>query len=183
MKINTTILETPRLKLLALTPELYVEVVDNYTDDELMAFLGYTTIEQVVLERERRAQGASSFTSSFLYFLLVDKATGKTIGSAGYYRVYPNHNRGEIGYILTDETFRNKGLIKEALPLIIAYGFEQMNLHRIEAFVGPENAISLKIMDNFGFTKEGHLREHYFTNNRHEDSVVFSLLKSEWKKL
>jgi len=183
MIVPTIILKTQRLLLKAVTPNIYTGVIDTYTDEQLMDFFGFTTADQLYKERQRRAQGASSYTSTFLFFIIVDIASNKTIGSAGYYRHYPNHNRGEIGYILTDETFRNRGLIKEALPVIINYGFNEMNLHRIEAFVAPDNLPSLRIMELFGFTKEGHLRQHYFTNGKHDDSVVFSLLRSEWKSL
>lgn len=172
-------IETPRLLLKKISPVEYAYVLDNYTDEQLTDFFDYTP-ELVARERDRRQQGISSFNSTLLYFMLVDKASGKTIGSAGYYRYYPAHARAEIGYILTDESYRQKGLVKEALPYIINYGFNTLNLHRIEAIVAPGNVPSLRIMELFGFTKEGLLRQHYFFNGKHDDSVIFSLLKSEW---
>ena len=55
-----------------------------------------------------------------------------------------------------------------------------MGLNRIEAFVGPGNDPSLRIMERLGFSKEGLLREHYHKNNHTEDSVAYSLLKREY---
>jgi ribosomal-protein-alanine N-acetyltransferase len=49
----------------------------------------------------------------------------------------------------------------EAVSSIIDYGFNKLNLHRIEALVGSNNIPSLKIMENHNFTKEGLLRQHY----------------------
>ncbi|MND70827.1 putative ribosomal N-acetyltransferase YdaF [compost metagenome] len=71
----------------------------------------------------------------------------------------------------------------EALKPIIQYGFETMKLNRIEAFLSPDNIPSLKLVQKFGFTKEGHLREHYNKDNKLEDSAVYSLLKSEYKAI
>jgi ribosomal-protein-alanine N-acetyltransferase len=180
MSFQFEIIETPRLLLKKISPPEYIYIMDNYTDEELMEFLDFTP-ELVARDRERRAQGVSSFLCSFIYFVIVDKETGKTIGSCGYYRYYPQHFRGEVGYILTDESYRQRGLIKEVMPYVLAYGFNEMNLTRIEAIVGPNNVPSLRIMELFGFTREGLMREHYHINEKNEDSVIFSLLKSEYK--
>lgn len=176
-------IETPRLLLRPLTPAIYCQVIDNYTEAEQMAFFGFTKPEELEAERKRRQQGASAFVASFLYFHILDKETQKVIGSAGYYRYYPNHHRGEIGYVINEERYRQRGLIKEALPYIIKFGFETMGLHRIEAMVEPSNTPSLRIMELFGFTREGQLREHYLYNGVYQDSLVFSLLRKEWQPL
>lgn len=67
----------------------------------------------------------------------------------------------------------------EAISAIIDYGFVQMNLHRIEAFIGPNNEASLSLVKKYLFIQEGHLREHYCKNGKMEDSLVFSILKHE----
>lgn len=69
----------------------------------------------------------------------------------------------------------------EALRAVLKYGFETMNLHRVEALIGRENAASLKLVDNFNFKQEGVLREHYVVNGIPEDSLAFSLLVHEFK--
>jgi RimJ/RimL family protein N-acetyltransferase len=55
-----------------------------------------------------------------------------------------------------------------------------MKLHRVEAFIGPNNQPSLKLVENAGFKKEGNLREHYLKDGEWQDSGVFSLLKREY---
>jgi len=73
--------------------------------------------------------------------------------------------------------------MSEAVSTILDYGFEQMNLHRVEALIGKDNMASLSLVKKFGFTQEGILREHYFTNNTMEDSVIFGLLRHEYRLL
>ena len=69
--------------------------------------------------------------------------------------------------------------MNEAFEKIIEYRFAKMNLIRIEAFMGPDNVPSLKMVQKFGFTKKCQLREHYFKNNAIKDSIVFSLLRKD----
>ena len=72
--------------------------------------------------------------------------------------------------------------MREALPEVLKYGFNTMNLHRIEALIAPGNIPSLKLLQRTGFTREGLLREHYMKGGRLEDSVIFSLLRPEYEK-
>jgi [ribosomal protein S5]-alanine N-acetyltransferase len=179
-KHNFHHIETPRLRLRSVNDEEYVYVLKTYSDEDLAAFFNLNSAEEISKERERAVKGLSTFNKSLLLFYLIDKTTDKTIGWCGYHTWYTQHNRAEIGYVMSDENARNKGLMSEALSAILHYGFNDMNLHRVEAFVGKENVASLKLMNTFGFKQEGVLREHYFTNNRHEDSLVFGLLKHEF---
>lgn len=182
MDIQFEILETPRLLLRTLTPDIYIKVLEELSDEQLMDFTGYTRPEDIAKERARQNGGLSSYAMTFLYWHALDKETQKVIGSIGYYRVFPEHERGEIGYNIYDEANRRKGYMKELMPIVLAYGFETMKLHRIEAMISLDNEASIGLIEKFGFVEEGLLREHYYKDGKHEDSVVFSLLKSEWIK-
>jgi ribosomal-protein-alanine N-acetyltransferase len=114
---------------------------------------------------------------------MIDKATSKPVGKCGFHSWYPDHRRAEIGYGFTDENYKGKGLMTEALKEMIKYGFEKMELNRVEAFVGPNNPASLKLIRSLGFTEEGQLREHYYKHPRLEDSICFSLLKKEYEEI
>jgi [ribosomal protein S5]-alanine N-acetyltransferase len=178
--MNFTTIATKRLLLREMTPEVYRYVFNNYPDEELKYFFGLRNDEELGQKKQTWQNGLTMFNKSFLYFQLLKKDSGENIGWCGFHTWYVQHYRAEIGYTLTNETERRNGFMKEALPEIIRYGFEQMKLHRIEAFIGPGNAPSLKLVQNAGFVHEGHLREHYFKDGKIEDSVVFSLLKKEF---
>ena len=68
----------------------------------------------------------------------------------------------------------------EAIDPIIGYGFNTLNLNRIEAYVGPDNLASLSILKKQNFKNEGLLKSHYFKNGIAEDSLVFALLREDW---
>lgn len=174
------IIETPRLKLRKLNQEVFDFVFNNYTTEELRRFLALKLSEECELEKEKYRQGFSTFNKTFLYFQLIEKQSDKIIGWCGYHTWYTSHDRAEIGYILFEDKVKGKGYMTEVMTPILAYGFGEMNLHRVEAFVGKENLPSLKLMSNFGFKQEGHLKEHYLKNGVYEDSLLFALLRSEY---
>jgi ribosomal-protein-alanine N-acetyltransferase len=174
------ILETDRLLLKELNPDIIYNLFNFYTDQEIVAFLGLRSENELELERRKFDEGYTTFNTSFKHFLMVDKKTGTVIGKTGFRVWHVHHYRAEIGYSITDERYLNKGYMTEANRAIIKFGFEQMGLNRIEAFAGPNNIASLKILRSLGFTEEGKLREHYFKDNRMEDSVCFGLLKREY---
>jgi [ribosomal protein S5]-alanine N-acetyltransferase len=171
------ILSTEHLSLRKLTPEVFDYIYTMYSDEALLHFLGLTDEKTLEIEKEKHQKGLSTHNRSFLYFQVIHKITDKIIGWCGYHTWYLDHNRAEIGYGLFDESYKGKGIMTEAIKPILDYGFHKMNLHRIEAFIAPENIPSIKLVERFGFIKEGHLRQHYFKNDVMEDSVVYALLK------
>lgn len=168
-------LTTDRLKLRIVDSQVLDFVFTNYSEYELKHFFSEDHLERISKQYQG---GLSTFNKSFVFFYLIDQKTERCIGWCGYHTWYKDHDRAEIGYVLFDDSYMGKGIMTEALKPIIQYGFNKMKLHRIEAMVGPFNTASLKLMDKFGFVKEGHLKEHYLRDGVYEDSVVFGLLKS-----
>lgn len=175
------ILLTDRLKLRKLTPDVFTYVFENFSDDEIKIFFDINSDPELKKEKEKYEKGISTFNRSFLYFQLIDKITGSIIGWCGYHTWHLDHSRAEIGYTLTNDDFKEKGIMTEALFSIVEYGFKKMDLNRIEVYIEPDNIPSLKVIQKLNFKKEGHLREHYRKNGVVEDSLVFSLLKSEYE--
>ncbi len=56
----------------------------------------------------------------------------------------------------------HQGYMSEALRAMLAYGFETLELNRIEALVMPENEASAILLLRLGFSEEGVLREYAF---------------------
>ena len=181
-EIQTNLIETERLLLKELNPDVLKELYTSFPDDYIMKFLGLTSEEELEKEKNKWRGGLGTYRSTYKRFLLVEKTTGKVIGSGGFHNWYPDHMRAELGYAMTDETAKQKGYMKEAMAEAVKFGFEQMGLNRIEAFVGPGNEASQRIVGGLGFTKEGTLREHFYHNGTMDDSICFALLKSEYQK-
>lgn len=178
--MNLEFLETPRMKLRILTPDVYDCVFNHYSDQEIMHFFGLEN-EQLIQEEKRKYNlGIATYNKTFVNFQLIDKLTETLIGACGFHTYYIEHSRAEIGYHLFFDHYKNRGLMTEALLKIIHYGFDVMKLNRIEAFVSPHNEASIKLLKKFNFVDEGLMRKHYCKNNIMEDSLVCSLLRSEY---
>lgn len=175
MKFDT--LETERLTLRKMTPEVMTEVY-AFSDAEICRYLGFSSTQELLLERERFEGGMTTFNKSFLFFQLIDRERDVIMGWCGFHTWYTTHNRAELGYSLSSDYFKKNGFMSEAIPPILDYGFEVMHLHRIEAMVAPNNIPSIKLLESNGFHFEGCMKEHYLKNEIYEDSMMYGSLRS-----
>jgi ribosomal-protein-alanine N-acetyltransferase len=108
-----------------------------------------------------------------------NKESGHLIGTCGYFGWDKQHRRAEIGYDLCADVW-GQGLMPEALRALIQYGFEEMNLNRIEAMTHIENQRSQRVLTKLRFQLEGMLREYFCRYGIYNDQVQYSLLRREW---
>ena len=180
MNLKPIIIETQRLKLTGYSSQDMTFIFEKLSKDKIKKILGHRTEEEYQNEEYKYKNGYASYNRTFLLFLLTEKISNTIIGRCGLHNWNKEHKRAEIGYHMSDEDYKRKGLMTEAVSSIIDFGFNELNLHRIEALVGSNNIPSLKIIENHNFTKEGVLRKHYYIADKYEDSIVFSILYDEY---
>lgn len=83
-----------------------------------------------------------------------------------------------IGYKI-DKNYRRLGYAKEALQRANRIVFDELNLHRIEANVLPDNTASMRLLESLNFQREGLLRDKIKLNGRWEDHYLYALLKED----
>jgi ribosomal-protein-alanine N-acetyltransferase len=103
-------------------------------------------------------------------------AAGVVIGTCGYHAWAKDHFRAEIGYELA-HAYWGQGIMAEAMEALLAFGFEQMTLHRVEAMVLVGNRASARFLEKLGFQQEAVLRDYEFVQGRFRDVLLFSLLR------
>ncbi|KAA0965970.1 GNAT family N-acetyltransferase [Sporosarcina sp. ANT_H38] len=112
-------------------------------------------------------------------FAVFLKGNGKMIGSGEFnIRDYSN-KAGEIGYII-NPGYWGMGYATEVAKLLIGFGFENLNLHRIYATCDPRNIGSSKVLEKIGMAKEGRMREDLLIKDGWRDSLLYSILVQEW---
>jgi RimJ/RimL family protein N-acetyltransferase len=79
-----------------------------------------------------------------------------------------------------EKDYWSKGIGTEAARLIIGYGFEQLNLHRVNSTVLAFNERSIRLHRKLGFREEGRQREALFKNGTFHDLVGYGILRAEW---
>lgn len=103
------------------------------------------------------------------------KTTGKLIGTIGYVNIYPDNHRAEIGYLL-DTAFHLKGIMHEAVQVVVDFGFKNLGLHSIEAVVHARNFASSKLLEKNKFVKEAYFKDYFFHEGKFIDVGVYSLI-------
>jgi ribosomal-protein-alanine N-acetyltransferase len=173
-------LESERLVLREITAADADELFNIFSDEETMQYWScrpYTSIVQAhkliesLTETTRQEMG--------IHWAITLRGENRLIGRCGYNEWRKPHRRGEISYIIARNDW-GKGIAREALHLILDYGFTEMNLHSIEAGVTPGNEGSTRMLERLGFCLEGHLRESYFAEDHFVDSLIYSLLRRDF---
>jgi len=106
----------------------------------------------------------------------------KLIGTVGLHGINNKDHNATFGIAIGEKEYWNKGYGTEAARLIIDYGFEQLNLHRISSSALSFNERSIRMHKRVGFSEEGRQREHIFKNGKYCDHVLLGILKEEWNK-
>ena len=78
-----------------------------------------------------------------------------------------------VGYKL-DKGYTKKGYMTEALNFLLPEVCFDYPLHRIEAYVMPDNTSSIRLLNKLGFKQEGYLHEFAKINNSWEDHFLYT---------
>jgi len=176
------IIETDRLQLILLTPTDIAYIFANYSIEDVQKLFGFKTHAEYMEEKYKSDNGYTTFRTKLIKFLLVEKSTGTTIGTCSLHNWYPADSRSEIGYKLYREEHRKKGYMSEAVARIIFYGFEELNLNRIEAWAAVDNLPSLRLLERNNFISEGLLQQRLVVDGKFTDTFMFALLRGNYRQ-
>lgn len=107
---------------------------------------------------------------------IVYRGNGCLVGACGLVNWEAEHARAEVGFVLSRE-YWGRGLMSEAVRAILRFGFERMNLNRIEARCIAENAASARVMEKAGMVYEGTLRQREYIKGAYRDIKFYAILK------
>lgn len=114
-------------------------------------------------------------------FAIVVNSTNKHIGNIKIGPVNRTHSCADVSYFIGEKSEWGKGYATEAIKLITAFGFKELNLHRIQAGLYENNTGSQKCLEKAGYKFEAVLRKQLKTDNDWEDHKFFGILKEEWE--
>jgi ribosomal-protein-alanine N-acetyltransferase len=169
-------LETERLWVRRLRMEDAPALLEILSDAETVKYWGrpmMTDLEQA--ENYTRENLRWMEDGHCLYWGVEEKASGRMVGTCTLFRLDPNNRRGEIGYLLNRE-FWHRGIMSEVLASVIRYAFDELCLHRLEADTDPANEASIRLLERFGFQREGLFRDRWLVNGVWCDSLMLGLV-------
>jgi len=113
-------------------------------------------------------------------WVIINKETGRRMGTIGFHAWDKKNNRVEIGCELLPENW-GKGYILEATQRAVDFAFHEMNVHRVVAHVHTENLRSARLLEKLGFEREGLIRDEFYFRGKYYDHYLYSLINSESK--
>jgi [ribosomal protein S5]-alanine N-acetyltransferase len=183
MQENTELSQqTERLILREFREEDWEAVHEYGSNPETVKYMpfGPNTVQmtrdflKTVLDNQK-AQPRLSFD-----FALINKIDNKLIGSCRIKIANAGYKEGELGYILNRQ-YWNQGYMSEAAGKVMAFGFEQLGLHRIYAACNHDNTGSYRVMEKNGMRREGLFRECELIKGVWCDFLLYSILDHEWR--
>jgi len=102
----------------------------------------------------------------------------RLIGSCQLFAIDPRARSAELQIRIGEEDARDRGLGREALQLLLRYGFDDLNLRRIWLRVFATNERALRAYEAAGFVEEGRLREAAYVDGAFVDVVVMARLRT-----
>ncbi len=116
-----------------------------------------------------------------LPFAIVEKATGRAIGSTRYANIERAHHRVEIGWTWVAREWQRTASNTEAKYLLLRHAFESLGCMRVELKTDSLNEKSRAAILRIGAKEEGIFRNHMITaSGRIRHTVYFSIIDSEW---
>jgi RimJ/RimL family protein N-acetyltransferase len=154
-----------------------------FNDPEVTQYLAMYLPMTEVGEEKWMQDLATTRANSTAHFVIetVFNDTTQPIGSIALNEINTKDRGANFGIAIGEKECWAQGLGTEAAGLLIKYGFEQLNLHRINSNVFSFNERSVRLHLKVGFIQEGLRREAVFKNGQYWDLIEFGLLVEEWK--
>lgn len=110
-----------------------------------------------------------------LALAIIDKMTNKHIGNIGLTSIDWVNRKAELGMLLGDKSFWNKGYMSEAFHLITEHVFSKINLHKLYAGTEKDNSVAIRLFKKMGWQVEGVFKEEMYRNGKYIDVLRFAI--------
>lgn len=175
---NFPILRTPRLLLRQFVESDLENVFKGLSDPDIIKYYGvsYDSIEATKDQMTWFAELEENETG--IWWAVCSSGNKTFYGAVGLNNLSKEYKKAEIGFWLLKEFWR-QGIMTEAIPIICKYGFNQLDLHRIEGLVETENYNSKKAIEKAGFKHEGTMTDCEIKNGKFISLDIYAKLKNE----
>jgi ribosomal-protein-alanine N-acetyltransferase len=84
----------------------------------------------------------------------------------------------QLGYWV-DRRFAGQNVIPTAVALAVDHCFTELDLHRVEVAIRPENTASLRVVEKLGFTEIGYSPRYLHIDGDWRDHRLYALTKED----
>ncbi|MCW2754620.1 MAG: family N-acetyltransferase [Marmoricola sp.] len=93
----------------------------------------------------------------------------------------PDYRSASLGYCFASTAWGH-GYATEAAHGLLRWGFDTLDLNRVQAETDTRNLASARVLEKLGFVREGTLREDCVVNGEVSDSWVYGLIRRDWHR-
>lgn len=147
------------------------------SDPKIQALYAEPTYSTKRKVKELLDKYISSYEKNDYYrWTIILKETNECIGQIAYFLVDSKNHFAEIEYCIGSK-FQRKGFATEATKAVIKFGFDKINLHKVEISHKSINIPSRKVIEKCGFAYEGTSRDFFYEDGKYIDRLYYSILK------
>jgi RimJ/RimL family protein N-acetyltransferase len=115
-----------------------------------------------------------------VYFAIETRDSHQHIGNIWLWDIDQRHRRAEVRVMIGEKTLLGRGFGTEAIALIADYGFRQLHLHKMYAYVLSINPRARSAFEKAGFAVEGVLRQDRWTGDQFTDVFFLGKLNDQY---
>lgn len=105
----------------------------------------------------------------------------KLIGNCGLFNIDWRNRTALFGIAVGDKTYWGRGYGTDATRIMMGYGFDELNLNRVQLDVYDYNKRAIKSYEKVGFVHEGTRRQALFREGVYHDIHIMGLLREDWR--
>ena len=155
---------------------------EGLTDEESNRLTG--THEKFTLEQVQRFCARIAEDDDRADYAIIGKDNpGVILGEVVLNEISWENRSSNFRIGLYNQAFFGKGYGTQATRLILKFGFEALNLHRIDLEVYDFNPRAAHVYEKVGFKREGVKRDVLLWDGRFQDAIVMSMLEDEYREL
>jgi len=174
-------LDTERLILRPYRPEDTNAVFEMFSDPRVMRYWSWLPWTELDQAKDAVTRDIEAYEGGRYLRLGIERREDHAfLGQCILLNFVAHSRRAEIGYSLASWAW-GRGYMHEALEKLVCYGFESLNLNRLEADIDPRNEASARSLERLGFLREGLMRDRWIVGDEVSDTAFYGLLRKDWK--
>lgn len=165
----------------------YIRINEDHASDTYLSWLNNETINQYLEVRHSKNDMASlksylhSVSKSNNEYLYGIFSENEHIGNIKIGPVHSLYKHADIGLIIGDQKWWNKGVASEAIFSMTKYCFDELKLEKVEAGCYESNVYSKKAFLKLGYEIEGFIRDHVICNGNIEAVYKLGITRKDWE--
>jgi RimJ/RimL family protein N-acetyltransferase len=174
------------VRLSPLDHEIDPPVIAGWTKDpqirSVLADVARPFSAEAVRKLLEKVEKEMEESKDLFHYALRLKEDNRLVGLARIFWIDFHNGTGVLNLGIGNASDRRHGFGSDALNLLLRFGFNDLNLHRLSTWSGADNQAFIQMTGKAGFVEEARRREAVFHDGRYWDQILMGMLRPEWEK-